>query len=486
MKARRGGLWVLAGVVLVLLAACGVFADEANMPASEETVAVQEGQDEPTASTEPPAAVSARYPDVTLLVVVPERVGSAAAGGDMAAAETEIIKVLMASGYRCVDQAQVASVRDWSIAEQVMSDPAGPQARNLAEQFGAQILIIGHGFGEAGADIENLKTARGRVEVRVLVPATGEIIFAEGVTESGADAAPTVAALKALAAAGRRLAPKILKVVGEATGGPTEVLVPAGEGVSGASLAAAAGRKVRVAFAPFEDKSGWTGGDWNLSAALPDLIAQELMKLDIVEVVDRANLSQTLGEQGLDISGLVDRSEEPRELGTILPADILVIGRISMFQSKSETVAGGVLRSPVLGGLHKEKGVVKILLKVVDVKTGKVLGISEATGEATEAVLAGGYAGILFGGAQFDKTAMGRATRKAVDQAVRMIASCLERAGVAVRTCPNCGALVPAEARFCTQCGKRMAPQEAAGCPKCGARLPAGAKFCPECGAKVK
>lgn len=486
MQARRLGLAIGVVASLVLVLGSVVCADEGGAPVSGQAAGTQEGSVQSGEGTGPPTSELARYPDVTLLVVVPERSGPGGSDAGTAAAETEIIKALMAAGYRCVDQAQVAAVRDWSMAEQVMSDPAGAQARNLAQQFGAHVLIIGHGLGEAGADIEGLKTARGRVEVRVLVPATGEILFADGVTESGADATPTMAATKALAGAARRLAPKILRVVGEATGGPTEGVLAALEGATAAPGATVAGRKVRVAFAPFEDKSGWTGGDWNLSAALPDLIAQELMKLDIVEVVDRANLTQTLAEQGLDISGLVDRSEEPRELGTLLPADILVVGRVSMFKSKSETVAGGVFHSPVLGGLRREKGIVKILLKVVDVRTGKVLGISEATGEATEAFLAGGYAGILFGGAQFDRTAMGRATRKAVDQAVRMIASCLERAGVAVRTCPNCGAVVPSEARFCTQCGKRMASQEAAGCPKCGARLPPGAKFCPECGTKVR
>lgn len=485
MKTGAIGLAAVTTILLVLFSGSAALAEE-GMAAGEAAETGQESAAEVSEATGAPAVEMPQYPDVVLLVVVPERLGAGAAVNETAAAETEIIKALTATGYRCVDQAQAASVRDWSVAEQVMSDPAGAQARNLARQFGAHLLIIGHGLGEAGADIENLKTARGRVEVRVLVPATGEILLAEGVTESGADATPTMAATKALAGAARRLAPKILRVVGEATGGPTEGVLAALEGSTAAPGSTIAGRKVRVAFAPFDDKSGWTGGDWNLSAALPDLIAQELMKLDIVEVVDRANLSQTLAEQGLDISGLVDRSEEPRDLGTLLPADILVMGRVSMFQSKSETVAGGVLHSPVLGGLHREKGVVKILLKVVDVKTGRVLGISEATGEATEAVLAGGYAGILFGGAQFDKTAMGRATRKAVDQAVRMIASCLERAGAAVRTCPNCGAAVPAEARFCTQCGKRLMRHEATGCPKCGARLPAGAKFCPECGAKVR
>ena len=45
--------------------------------------------------------------------------------------------------------------------------------------------------------------------------------------------------------------------------------------------------------------------------------------------------------------------------------------------------------------------------------------------------------------------------------------------------CTACGAEVPAQAKFCLECGQPVARD----CGRCGAAVPAGAKFCPECGA---
>lgn len=47
--------------------------------------------------------------------------------------------------------------------------------------------------------------------------------------------------------------------------------------------------------------------------------------------------------------------------------------------------------------------------------------------------------------------------------------------------CTECGAKVPAAAKFCSECGKKMQ----AACSKCGASVKADAKFCSECGTKV-
>ncbi len=49
--------------------------------------------------------------------------------------------------------------------------------------------------------------------------------------------------------------------------------------------------------------------------------------------------------------------------------------------------------------------------------------------------------------------------------------------------CPNCGAQLPAGAKFCMSCGNPLSVNKK--CPKCGAELPAGAKFCLNCGEKV-
>ncbi|MDG6964286.1 MAG: zinc ribbon domain-containing protein, partial [Nitrososphaerota archaeon] len=61
------------------------------------------------------------------------------------------------------------------------------------------------------------------------------------------------------------------------------------------------------------------------------------------------------------------------------------------------------------------------------------------------------------------------------------------------RSCPNCGSIISATAKFCPNCGATMAsqqgPQAPAGsskfCPNCGSPVTAGSKFCNSCGTKL-
>lgn len=55
----------------------------------------------------------------------------------------------------------------------------------------------------------------------------------------------------------------------------------------------------------------------------------------------------------------------------------------------------------------------------------------------------------------------------------------------AKKICPECGAQVPADSRFCTACGASLSGATGATCAKCGAKLAPGAKFCAECGTPV-
>ncbi len=50
-------------------------------------------------------------------------------------------------------------------------------------------------------------------------------------------------------------------------------------------------------------------------------------------------------------------------------------------------------------------------------------------------------------------------------------------------TCPSCERLNPPNAKFCLQCGARMAAS--ANCPECGTELPKEARFCTSCGVAV-
>ncbi len=49
--------------------------------------------------------------------------------------------------------------------------------------------------------------------------------------------------------------------------------------------------------------------------------------------------------------------------------------------------------------------------------------------------------------------------------------------------CPQCGAAIPAGAKFCSGCGAKLSAGSV--CPACGHAVQPGAKFCPDCGAKL-
>lgn len=51
--------------------------------------------------------------------------------------------------------------------------------------------------------------------------------------------------------------------------------------------------------------------------------------------------------------------------------------------------------------------------------------------------------------------------------------------GSAGSACSGCGSLAAPGARFCAQCGNRIAPAQ---CGACQTEMPAGARFCPQCG----
>ena len=51
--------------------------------------------------------------------------------------------------------------------------------------------------------------------------------------------------------------------------------------------------------------------------------------------------------------------------------------------------------------------------------------------------------------------------------------------------CAKCGATLPANAKFCLECGEKVVAvsEETVVCPECGKTVAKG-KFCPECGHK--
>lgn len=75
---------------------------------------------------------------------------------------------------------------------------------------------------------------------------------------------------------------------------------------------------------------------------------------------------------------------------------------------------------------------------------------------------------------------VGNAVGGVVNQAIGSVAQS------PLAKCPNCGTLMPQNAKFCLECGSKLEASDAreVECPKCGNKTPAG-KFCIECGEKL-
>jgi membrane protease subunit (stomatin/prohibitin family) len=55
----------------------------------------------------------------------------------------------------------------------------------------------------------------------------------------------------------------------------------------------------------------------------------------------------------------------------------------------------------------------------------------------------------------------------------------------ATMTCPACGKTIPADSKFCPECGAKIEAPAVVYCPECGTANTAGSKFCTNCGHKL-
>jgi len=52
-------------------------------------------------------------------------------------------------------------------------------------------------------------------------------------------------------------------------------------------------------------------------------------------------------------------------------------------------------------------------------------------------------------------------------------------------TCPACSKSIPADSKFCPECGTKIEAPAVVYCPECGTSNAAGSKFCTNCGHKL-
>ncbi|MBR3746434.1 MAG: hypothetical protein IKN27_05675 [Selenomonadaceae bacterium] len=129
------------------------------------------------------------------------------------AGETAIVKALINAGFSNVIEVG---------ARLNISNPLNMTAAQMsqaAQQFGADIMIVGEAFSEGvgdpgqwlpGNQRTNMQACRARVEAKMFIVRTGQIIAADGKFGSAYDNSQAVASKKALAAAGQLMGEYLL------------------------------------------------------------------------------------------------------------------------------------------------------------------------------------------------------------------------------------------------------------------------------------
>ena len=134
------------------------------------------------------------------------------------AAETEVVKAFVDAGFTNMIEAspQLArvNVNSYGWMLKPLYNISAEDMRNAARFFEADILVMGEAFSEGvgdvgknlpGRPVTNTRSCRARVEGKMYIAKTGQIIAADGKYGSGADMSEAIASKKALASAGKQI-----------------------------------------------------------------------------------------------------------------------------------------------------------------------------------------------------------------------------------------------------------------------------------------
>lgn len=125
------------------------------------------------------------------------------------AGETEIVKRLLADGFRVVDSEYVGLMKeDQARADRMFGKPQ--TAARFAAEKKVDVLLYGEAISERAADIGDFTGCRARVELKAIRTSSDEILLSDSATGGATDLAETVAGKKAIQDAANRLADKFL------------------------------------------------------------------------------------------------------------------------------------------------------------------------------------------------------------------------------------------------------------------------------------
>ena len=198
--------------------------------------------------------------------------------------------------------------------------------------------------------------------------------------------------------------------------------------VAASALAAPGQGKKSIAVMKFTVTAGggssyWHSASWDLGTGMAEMMMTALLESGHFRVLERQQIEDVVGEQDLGDSGRVDPATAAK-IGKILGAQYLLYGTVNEFEYSKGGETGGVRVAGIRVGAGQARAHIGMDVRVVDAVTGEVLFSTRSTANASRTGFKVGYSGSDFGAnvGAFQKTPLGEATRKAIDDAASKMA----------------------------------------------------------------
>jgi len=182
---------------------------------------------------------------------------------------------------------------------------------------------------------------------------------------------------------------------------------------------------VKIAVMPFKNPSGFDSF-CPIGAGLSDLVRKRLMDTGKFEILSRQEIDTLKNELNLSEDAFFDSSSFPAK-GGFQGVDYLIFGKVLDFGHFSKDTGIGTLGKIAGGFTHtKTTAYVRISLEVISTRTGKIIFSQNFEGKEERkggVILAGEIknlvgGGIKIGSPEFDRSMLGKAINKALDQLV--------------------------------------------------------------------
>ncbi|MCA9407561.1 MAG: hypothetical protein H6755_07910 [Candidatus Omnitrophica bacterium] len=186
-------------------------------------------------------------------------------------------------------------------------------------------------------------------------------------------------------------------------------------------VAAAQNLKKTVAVFSFENDSGYR--NWRtMGQDFSDQLSDALVQSGKFIVLSRKDLDVVMAEQDLANSDRFAKSNTAK-VGKIIPAQILVKGKIADFEEDTSSGGQGLKIKGISLGAKKSTANIGVIVQLIDSTTGEILDSKRIDGEAKSGGLSIGYSGSFdINSSNFKKSPVGQATQMAIDRAVAYLA----------------------------------------------------------------